>query len=440
MKNWILFQNNGEIENNSFELIGASTKRGDSTKLGFFGSGLKYSVAYMFRNNINFKVFSGENELVFSTEEATIKDKSFDRICINNKPTSYTTTMGPTWTEDWFVFREIWCNCLDEENASIIKNALDPSGTEGTTRIYIELTDKLNTIIDNWDEYFSDEREEFYTISNVNSYHLGDVTIQDVKIYQKTKGILYRMGIQVFNTDRLLFDYGCKSVNINEDRTAKNTFYLDYMFCNMAAEINSENWLKSVLRKEESREYKALEGNSPSSNFSAKWIEFSHNYTLVVREKSGKYHSELSSCKNECFLIPQHFACKLKEAIPDVVILGMSKSLNGSSFETIEPTAKQKFLLKEVLNSLKEMKYEILFDINIVDFQDADRMGQADIQTKQIYIGEKTFDMGRKELALTLMEEQEHILSQKHDETRAFQTHIFTKWLTYMEEQSALFL
>ena len=66
MKNYILIQNDGEIEINSFELIGASTKRGEPGKIGFFGSGLKYSIAYMMRNGIDFKVFSGTNEIVFS--------------------------------------------------------------------------------------------------------------------------------------------------------------------------------------------------------------------------------------------------------------------------------------------------------------------------------------------------------------------------------------
>jgi len=113
MKKYILIQNDGEIEVNSFELIGASTKRGDEGKIGFFGSGLKYSIAYMMRNNISFKVFSGANELKFTTVKESFRNSSFDRICINGKETSYTITMGPTWTEDWFVLREIYCNALD---------------------------------------------------------------------------------------------------------------------------------------------------------------------------------------------------------------------------------------------------------------------------------------------------------------------------------------
>jgi hypothetical protein len=48
--------------------------------------------------------------------------------------------------------------------------------------------------------------------------------------------------------------------------------------------------------------------------------------------------------------------------------------------------------------------------------------------------------MGRRELALTLMEECEHIKSKAEDETREFQTHIFSQWLKSMEESNGLFL
>lgn len=137
MKKYILIQNEGEIESNSFELIGASTKRGDAGKIGFFGSGLKYSIAYMMRNSIDFKIYSGETELRFTTIPETLKDKTFDRICINGKATSYTVTMGPTWTEDWFVLREIYCNAIDESSCLVVRETENVSPSAGKTRIYL---------------------------------------------------------------------------------------------------------------------------------------------------------------------------------------------------------------------------------------------------------------------------------------------------------------
>ena len=57
---FIKIQNEGEIEKRAFQLIGASTKRDDESKIGFFGSGNKYAIALLLRKNIFFKVYSGK--------------------------------------------------------------------------------------------------------------------------------------------------------------------------------------------------------------------------------------------------------------------------------------------------------------------------------------------------------------------------------------------
>jgi len=56
MKTFLKIQSKGEIETEAFTLIGASSKRNDETKIGYFGSGLKYSIAALLRNNIDFKI------------------------------------------------------------------------------------------------------------------------------------------------------------------------------------------------------------------------------------------------------------------------------------------------------------------------------------------------------------------------------------------------
>jgi hypothetical protein len=86
------------------------------------------------------------------------------------------------------------------------------------------------------------------------------------------------------------------------------------------------------------------------------------------------------------------------------------------------------------------MKYDVLFDVEVVDFDDENVLGQADLKNKKIMIAAKTFDMGRREIAMTIMEENEHIKSGKGDETRAFQNHIFSQWLKSMEDNNGLFL
>lgn len=448
-KKYILIQNDGEIESNSFELIGASTKRGQAGKIGFFGSGLKYSIAYMMRNGIDFKVFSGEKELVFTTIPETLKEQIFERICINGKPTSYTVTMGPTWKEDWFVLREIYCNSLDESKCQVVKETENVQPNAGSTRIYIELTDTLRQVIVDWDKYFSDERTPIFECEKIYTSSLGTsdgsvIGYQPVKVYPRTDGILYRRGINVAKKTSFLFDYELQFVNINEDRTAQNISSTDYMFADMIGQMTNEDWVKNILRtsQDDDRkvEYSSMTWHKPEQKPSEKWIEFSKENMLVVREISGRYADEIAKTKKEVFLIPSYFARELKKQLPAVSLIGMGTIIGDSYMSEVEKTAKMDFLLKEVIKSLNEMGYEVHYDITVVDFEDDAKLGQADVKEKKIYIAKKTFDMGRREIALTLIEENEHIKSGKGDETRAFQNHLISQWLTSMENQNGLFL
>jgi hypothetical protein len=450
-KKYILIQNEGEIETNSFELIGASTKRGETGKIGFFGSGLKYSIAYMMRKEIDFKVFSGESELKFTTTPETLKNQTFDRICINGKPTSYTVTMGPTWKEDWFVLREIYCNAVDESNCQVVRETTSISPSPGKTRIYIELTDTLRKVISEWDKYFSDERTPIFVAPKIYTSGMGNndggldcLNYQQVRVYHKTEGVFYRRGINVHQNDRRMFDYELKHININEDRTAQNMNCTSYMFADMLGQMDNENWVKSVLRTAQddkiSEEYSSMSWNDPDQEPSEKWIQFSRDSMLVVKEISGRYSEEMNKTKKEVFLIPSHFARFLKKKLPSVALTGMGTMIGDSYLSEADKTPKMDFLLKEVLKSLNEMNYEVCYDIYVADFEDDSQLGHADVKEKKIYLSRKTFDMGRREIALTIIEENEHIKSGKGDETRAFQNHLISQWLTSMENSNGLFL
>src|SRR5690242_3129843 len=253
MKKYILIQNDGEIEGNSFELIGASTKRSDNTKIGFFGSGLKYSIAYMMRNNISFKIFSGMHEITFTTVPAQIKGQQFERICINGMPTSFTVSMGPTWKEDWFVLREIYCNALDEGTCTMVNETEIVQPAEGKTRMFIERTPALEAVCNDWDSYFSEDREPIFVADSVYTCYLGhedgaNDTHQQVKVFNKTKGVIFRRGVRVYKRDSHMYDYGFENVNINEDRTAKHPDGVGYAVRNMFALFSNDAYIKSILR------------------------------------------------------------------------------------------------------------------------------------------------------------------------------------------------
>jgi hypothetical protein len=169
--NLIKITSRGEIDERAFSLLGASSKRDDKTKIGFFGSGLKFSLAFMLRKEIKFRVFSGYREILFTTSEELFREKSFKRILVNGKETSLTTDTASDWSH-WSIVREIFSNALDEGDASIklIKNKdfNDLKPIEDFTVFYIECTDDFQEIMDNWDLYFSENRKDIVYENNKN--------------------------------------------------------------------------------------------------------------------------------------------------------------------------------------------------------------------------------------------------------------------------------
>lgn len=448
MKKYILIQNDGEIETNSFELIGASTKRDEKGKIGFFGSGLKYSIAYMMRKGIDFKIFSGLTELKFTTVNEQLKGKDFARICINGKETSYTVTMGPTWTQDWFVLREVYCNALDESTCQIVRETEYTQPSVGKTRIFIERTPELASVISKWDSYFAEDRIPLFTSEKIYTCYLGSedesTFEQKVAVYDKDSGVLFRRGIRVYQRDDYMYDYNFHGVSINEDRTARNPDGIAHAIVNLFSVFANEGWIKSILRsamdENRSMEYMALSFCDIHNPVNTLWIEFSQKNLLVVQELSGRYSEEVNMYKGEVFFVPASFARGLKKKQPDIQIMGMGNVVGNMSYTECSMSNKMNFLLQEVLNSLNEMRYPVPFDIIAADFDKEDVMGFADAKNKKIVIAATTFDKGRREIAMTIMEETEHLRSGLADKTRSFQTHLFSQWLKSMEEANGLFL
>jgi hypothetical protein len=68
-------RNDGVLDIRLVSLMGGTTKSTDKFKIGQFGTGLKYYLAYCVRNNIDFKIFCGEEEVKITTEIELIRDE-----------------------------------------------------------------------------------------------------------------------------------------------------------------------------------------------------------------------------------------------------------------------------------------------------------------------------------------------------------------------------
>lgn len=202
---YLMFQNSGEVEIPALHLIGASTKRNDSGKIGMFGSGFKYALAWVLRNNIPPRIFSGAQEIKISTIPREFRQQTFSVITINDEPTSLTTDLGPNW-KLWQVIREIYANALDEGGCEHGQRP-EPLGQPNTTRVFLPITPELEFILSNWGKYFLEPN--LLSKQEAGEIHNGS-------------GI-FRYGIRVTEEESKLspqFTYNFYDCSINEERIA----------------------------------------------------------------------------------------------------------------------------------------------------------------------------------------------------------------------------
>lgn len=94
---FLRIKNSGELDIRLIALMGGTTKAEDHSKIGKFGTGLKYAISYLIRNKNNFKVFIGDKEITFEGHEEMIGEHSFTTIFMNGASMNITTRYGYQW-------------------------------------------------------------------------------------------------------------------------------------------------------------------------------------------------------------------------------------------------------------------------------------------------------------------------------------------------------
>ncbi len=416
---YIKIQNKGILDERLIPLMGGTTKRENQYKIGQFGTGLKYVLAFMFRNNLSIKMFVGEREVILSTIEEEIQGNIFKIICIDGVRTSITAQMGYDWNH-WMIVREIWCNALDEGDAKreITENV---NGEADKTTIYLEYNLEFAKVWQNWSNYFIQEFEPLFETKEYALYPGTD------------KLRIYKQGVLIHESNESLpsiFNYDIKNADINELRSYIGTKSYDIHKClvNIADKKIIEYFLQSVTEKH-------YEGNMDydwGTKFNDAWKETIGNSKLIHQEAVETIKSKgLDIDLTRVLIVPKKVFKILTKTFEGIGALRTSNKVN-EFYETYDQSLE--LLIKQGLVILEQCDYDFSPELKFIYgvFGDKTTWAQVNLDKKEVLISENIKDKSLFEIVTTLIEENEHFKTGMQDHTREFQQHwinLYTKTL-----------
>jgi hypothetical protein len=389
-----------------------------------YGSGNKYSIATLLNQGIDFKVFSGEDEIVFTTKEQTFREQSFKVILVNGVETSLTTTMGGSdWQNAFAPIREIYSNALDEDKDTTLNKVSVFTAEKGYTKFYIELTDDVEHFYKNIHLYFCNQNPKVL-FSNLNGSVFTNTDESKVRVFRK--GILSHFD----ETSKALLHYNLDNIEINESRVVKYTWQINYKLAILWKSCTNEELISTLLFRLNGSNNEFLEHKiewEESKEFSQEW------YSVCSGKKFAPVEYLDMFDKNElegAYLLPSKLLKPLKLQFSDLNVLGMS-SKTDANFTVSKPN---QILLDKVVDAMSRLyatRYSQRFDspqIEYVKFFNQSTLGLAN--DGKIYLSLKLDTYSVDEIAKIIIEENEHNITGFDDETRSFQNHLFNLYFS----------
>lgn len=421
---YLKIQNDGLLDIRLLSLMGGTTKANDEYKIGQWGSGLKYSTAWMLRNNLDFRIFIGKEEVKLSIQTEEIRGEQFDIICVNGEKTSVTTNMGGNAWKPWMIVREIWCNALDEKGA--MRQVTDElEGEKGKTTFYLQYSGDFQEVVKNWEEYF---------IHTLNPIHQDG----DYKVYDNPgKNLkLYKQGVLIHTSaQESPFVYDIKNADINELREYNGSIArpIVYSLINATKEV-----AKKFFASIKDNHFEAQMDWDWGYIFSTSWIEALEGKKLIHNDVMQLLFSGFKAEDLEnCIMVPKKVYNKFVKMFDGI---GVSKiTVNGEFVSKNDPILMGK--VKQAIDTLSRCDYNISNDIVIETgvFEKKGIMAQADVKGKKIMLSEQLNEKSFHYLVSTIIEENEHIKTGMSDHTREFQQHFIDLYTrTLLEKHNIL--
>lgn len=239
----VIFETPTILDLNALTVFGLSAKPASHNPIGYFGTGLKYAMAILAREQCEVSIYIGLKEYKLQVKDNGFRGKMFQSIELvsddERVQLPFTTELGKDW-ELWQAFRELYCNTIDENGSTYID--------EKKVETYIG-----RTIISVASEEFAGIFEDRY-----NQVFLEDadtISTTGVQILPKESDYVYFRGIRVMKTDKpCLNTYNILSpVTLTEDRTAAYPFSVKSTIQDALREEENSKVLEQALNAGEER-------------------------------------------------------------------------------------------------------------------------------------------------------------------------------------------
>lgn len=411
-------QNNGIIDIRLVALMGGTTKSNDEYKIGQFGTGLKYTLAWLLRNNLHFEIYAGADKIKIHTETETIRGEDFDIICINGSRTSITTRMGDDW-KAWMIIRELWCNALDE-GGEVRETVSECAPVEGCTVFYIQINSEIADVLKHWHRYFLHDA-------------MPVCEHGDYKIYPSSGKLrIYKQGVLIREYEEYpdsVYAYDIKNATINELREYKGSPDCDIYFALRHADAHTiANLLAQCENKYEGREMDWFW----SSTLGGSWREAIGDSKVTTAEivENLKLRGAQVDLSGTIIVSTRMYEFLMKQ------FKGISLTRSSSRVGEFIATSDEQAIveLRKGLSVLEKCGYSFEQNAFVAgEFGNKDVHAKIDIETKTIYFSaSKIKNQSIFEICTMLIEEKEHELTGHGDLTRGFQQHfinLYTKHL-----------
>ncbi len=391
----IIFKNKGEIDLRAVRVMGISSKEKVGA-IGYFGTGLKYAIAVLLRENIPFGMKTGGKVYEFSKATETVRVDQFDFCYINGEQLPFTTEFGKNW-KPWQAFRELYCNCTDEDGEIFQAETLG--------ELIESVNDYDGTVI--WVDH--PEFDKIYKTRGEIILDPGRQPLEildDVEIHAGASKFLYYKGIKAYEMGApTIYTYNITSnLTLTEDRTISDYFGARSVISRAVMASENDDIIRSCL-------------GETRNDFIEK--EFDYDWSAIVPgDTFCEVVERMTARRQDINLSAFRRVQKFKRITNDPKI--------------IEPDEIQRKAINRAVEFCKLLGYEVdEYPIVVSDFLGRRMVGGAKGET--IWISVEAFKHGTKYLASTLIEEFLHLSQGFDDCSREMQNYLFDTLVDFGE-------